>query len=49
MAALVAGFLVVVGLLLLADHTAGGPYAVWVALLACAGAVVLALVDGQRR
>jgi hypothetical protein len=49
MAGLVAGFLVVVAILLLADRAQGGPYAILVALLVCVLAVVMAVVDGERR
>lgn len=46
---LIGGFTVAVAVILLADHAAGGPWAFPFAVLVCAAAVVLAIVDGQRR
>jgi hypothetical protein len=46
---LIGGFTVAVAIMLLADHAAGGPWAFPLAILICAAAVVLAIVDGQQR
>lgn len=46
---LAAGFIAAVCVILAADHAAGGPWAFPFACLVFAGAVALALKDGQRR